>query len=135
MKSWLGVVIGVSALGAAAVATAQTSSPALNEALARARARSVAEDGAADAARAANGHWSGSAPRAQAGGLEAGQDLTNAERAALSDACHKVARSKVLSAYVRVDVGAPHPRITCKLASGKLVTVGFGKDNEPYRIK
>lgn len=122
--------------GAALDAEAQANlTPEIREALARFRVQADAQDRAADAVHAKDGKWSGSGPSAQAGPLKAGQDLDNAERAGIASICRDVAHAKVLTAYVRVDRGAPNPLVTCKLARGGTVTVGFGTDNEPFRVR
>jgi hypothetical protein len=90
---------------------------------------------AADAVHAKDHNWSASAPRAQVGDLQTGQNLDYAERSAIASICHDVAHTRVLMAYIRVDKGAPHPQVTCKLARGGTVTVAFGRDNEPYRVR
>jgi hypothetical protein len=112
-----------------------STSPAMRAALARFKTHAAAEDREADAAKASGGRWSGSTSAAPSGSLRAGQDLANPVRAALADACHQVAGAPVNSAHVRVDVGSPHPKVTCGLKSGRLVTVTFDADNNPRRAR
>jgi hypothetical protein len=131
------MIAGLAALliaGGPGPATAQLS-PQLQGALDREMAREHREDRSADQAHAKDTHWSGSTSIVGDGQLHAGQDLTSAIRDALASVCHEVSHATVLPAYIRVDKGAPHPQVTCKLARGGTVTVGFGRDNAPYRIK
>jgi hypothetical protein len=131
IATMISAAVGVSS------ARAQSSvmdSPAMREALARFKVRSAAEDRAADVAKA-SGHWSGSAQMAQAGPLQTGQDLTNAERVGIASLCHEVAKAMVNSAFIRVDKGAPNPRLTCKLRSGVLITIVVDREGDPHRAR
>jgi hypothetical protein len=111
-----------------------TPPPALQEAIDRHRVKAAAEDQAADAAKASDSHWSGSAERAQKSDyLEAGQDLTNPERAALASFCRQVAKAAVSNDHIRVATGGPTPSFTCKLASGGTIKVRIDGQGDPHR--
>jgi hypothetical protein len=129
-------VAAVVFLAAGYGAEAQTNwPPPVREALDQLKREAETGNRAADAVHAKDNQWSGSAPRPQSGELQTGQNLDWEERSAIASICHDVAHARVLTAYVRVDRGAPHPQVTCKLAKGGTVTVGFGRDNEPYRVR
>jgi len=97
--------------------------------------RMTAQDRAADAVKRRDPRWSGAAWRPQPSPyLQAGQDLTHSQRAALAAACRKASGAWVDVTRIRVTAGGPAARATCQLLDGAAVTVQLDAFGGSYRI-